>query len=126
MNEVKNLKKNNALQQELKELKESLNNDKTDPVGTFKINPVNHSRENAELAKVLASGIKGTLEYYDPTFDPRLIDDDSFERDNNLIKLADPGNEASVCILRDNAGRCDMGGPTKWRDGSLDELGRWL
>lgn len=124
MMEVKHLKEKRQLEEQIRQMQNNRTTDK--PVSTFTVNAVNATKKNAELAKLLGSTIKNALDYYDPPFDIRVIDDESFARDNALVVLAEPGSEDSVVILRDNSGRCDMGGPSKWKDDSLDELGRWV
>lgn len=99
-NEIDNLDKINALKKEIEGLKQN----NTVPKD-FKFTAVNAGRENAELAKLAAMGIRGTLDYIEPPWDEKSIFDERFKRDNAVLKLAPPEEADAVVILRDEDGR---------------------
>ena len=69
---------------------------------------VDQAKHNADLAKQAAGVLQNYMNYTDPLFDPRSIEDERFKRDNVLLKLAEENNRDSVVILRDQYGRCDV------------------
>jgi hypothetical protein len=105
-------------QKEIKALKDELAKKNT-PSQQSKFNGMksglDEGKYNASLASEFAKIYGSYQDYVDPPFDIRQIDDESFKRDNSLNALAEDPN--LVCILRDNAGRCDAGGPTKYKKG---------
>jgi hypothetical protein len=99
-NEIDNIKRINSLKKQIADLKKENVTPKN-----FKFSAVNQGRENATLAKQVALGIRGTVDYMAPPFDEREIFDERFKRDNVMNKIAPEGEEGSVVILRDEDGR---------------------
>ena len=103
-NEIDNQERVNALKKEISGLKNE--KPKTSPIQFSQLNAVNQGRENAELARKVALGMKVAANYMIPEWDDREIEDERFKRDNDLNLAAGPGDERSVVILRDKQGRC--------------------
>jgi len=103
-------------QKEIAQLKKELDRANSPPHEKPKFNSmtsgVNNGRYNAELAKEFATVFGAYQDYIDPPFDERILDDESFKRDNSLV-VAD-----QAVILRDREGRCDAGGPSKYKGGN--------
>jgi hypothetical protein len=72
---------------------------------------IQKGRHNAELAKEFAQIYGAYQDYLEPAWDKRVLEDESFKRDNAII-IADKG-----VVLRDSENRLDCGGPTKYRGG---------
>lgn len=106
-------------QKEIYKLKEELAKKNVPPPQQSRFNGLksglDEGRNNANLAREFAQIFGAYQDYIDPPFDIRQIDDDSFKRDNALNVLAD--SRSMVTILRDNQGRCDAGGPSKYKEG---------
>jgi hypothetical protein len=98
-NELDNLKKLNAMKKELEELKSNNKPSKPSPTGA-----INQSRENEALAKKAAGIVGAYLDYNDPPFDMRSLEDERYARDNAVLKATE-GDPRSVVILRDEEGR---------------------
>ena len=77
---------------------------------TFK-QGIDQGRYNADLAKEFAAMYGSYQNYIDPPFDMKQLDDDSFKRDNAMNVMD------KAVVLRDNDGRCDAGGPSKYKGG---------
>jgi len=103
-------------QKEVHELKKALEKANSTPpepktqFSTFK-NGIDQGRYNADLAKEFAIMYGSYQDFIDPPFDSRILEDDSYKRDNSLV-IAD-----MAVVLRDNEGRCDAGGPSKYKEG---------
>ena len=97
-NEIDNLKQLNAIKKELEEYK--ANKAPSTPRGA-----VDQSRENQALAAKAAKVVGTYLDYIDPPFDMRSLEDERYLRDNAVGKLALNNDDPSVVILRDEEGR---------------------
>lgn len=98
---IESLKRVNSLKEEIAALKAGT----TPDIKTKTIGSVNQARENQELARKAAGIVGNFMEYADPSWDPRSIDDERFLRDNQLLKDGVPSNDPSVVILRDAEGK---------------------
>jgi hypothetical protein len=97
---IESQKKINLLKKELTALKTGAT-----PKEIPLINSVDSAKENQSLAKK-AAGIMGAyMNYIDPPWDERALEDERFLRDNEVLKLSVKENDPSVVILRDAEGR---------------------
>jgi hypothetical protein len=98
-NEIDNLKKLNELKKQLTDYKSN-----TTPPKPH-IGSVNQSRENQTLAEKAARVVGNYMDYVDPVFDLRAIEDERYLTDKSVIKLNAKSDDPSVMILRDVEGR---------------------
>lgn len=113
---VKIIMMKNQAQKEIASLKEQLqkaNSAPPEPKPKFNAmnGGINMGRYNADMATEFAKIFGAYHDYIEPPFDKRILKDESFKRDNALI-IAD-----QAVVLRDEEGRCDCGGPTKYERG---------
>lgn len=103
MNELDHLREMKTLKEQMEALKKNATIQQVNSKG--QITPIDKAKENAALAREAAYAIRGYYDYIDPPWDPRALEDESFKRDNELMKAADD-DPRSVVILRDKDGRC--------------------
>lgn len=105
LNEIDHLKEITKLRDQITTLQQAgAVKDHIQPIQAF--GRVNDAKNNAALAREAANVFGQYLDYIDPPFDERVLEDESYARDNDLGKLAEPGKENTVVILRDKEGRC--------------------
>lgn len=109
-NEIENQKKFNALEKELSDARRNfkLVNDQVPDRPKIGLAAVNQAKNNQALASEIAGTLRNYMDYVDPQFDPRSIEDERYKRDNQLVKAEGNNEENSVVILRDEFGRCDV------------------
>jgi len=103
-------KREGEAQKKIKELQEQLKTNATSNQPSTPLGAVNGAVANAAFAKEVAAAMTALIDHLDPPFDSRILEDESFKKNAN--KLGDTN-----VILRDDAGRMDMGGPTKYKPG---------
>ena len=110
-NEIDNQERMNRLTSELEQARKNaegaLNNDPKEKT-KFRMLSVDQAKQNQALAREAAATLRSYLDYFDPMWDPRSLEDERFKRDNQLIKFESEVDKGAVVILRDEFGRCDV------------------
>lgn len=117
---IKEIMNENDHQKRFNELEQELADARKGKPKLVPLKPVDKARENAELAKLVANSSIEFLDYIDPPFDIRVVDDDSFARDNQIGIFGSINGE--VVVLRDNEGRVDCGGRSKYLPGRYEPI----